>query len=140
MEWSGGTDYNSTPINATFTAGTTSTTVNVPLINDSIAEGPETFNLNVTIPPSLSGQVELGTIIEAVGYIIDDTSKIIRYMRFLWIYFIVLLVVIITFDELTYNVDERSGMVQVALVLSNPLSSDLTVEVTTNDVTASGRH
>ena len=51
-----------------------------------------------------------------------------------------LLVVIITFDESVYNVDERSGMAQVALVLSNPLSSDLTVEVTTNDVTASGRH
>ena len=51
-----------------------------------------------------------------------------------------LLVVIITFDELTYNVDERSGMAQVALVLSNPLSSDLTVEVTTNDVTALGEH
>ena len=50
-----------------------------------------------------------------------------------------LLVVIITFDELTYNVDERSGMVQVALVLSNPLSSDLTVEVTTNDSTALGK-
>ena len=62
---------------ATFTAGTTSTTVNVPLINDSIAEGPETFDLTITIPPSLSGQVELGTITEAVGYIIDDTSKMI---------------------------------------------------------------
>ena len=75
MEWSGGTDYNSTPIMATFTAGTTSTTVNVPLINDSIAEGPETFSLTITIPSSLSGQVELGTITEAVGYIIDDTSE-----------------------------------------------------------------
>ena len=62
---------------ATFTAGTNSTTVTVPLINDSIAEGPETFDLTITIPPSLSGQVELGTITEAVGYIIDDTSKMI---------------------------------------------------------------
>ena len=51
-----------------------------------------------------------------------------------------LLVVIINFDELTYNVDERSGMAQVALVLSNPLSSDLTIEVTTTDVTALGKH
>ena len=60
---------------ATFAAGTTSTTVNVPLINDSIAEGPETFDLSITISPSLSGQVELGTITEAIGYILDDTSK-----------------------------------------------------------------
>ena len=60
---------------ATFTAGTTSTTVNVPLINDSIAEGPETFDLGFTIPSSLSGQVELGTITEAVGNITDDTGE-----------------------------------------------------------------
>ena len=60
---------------ATFTAGTNSTTVNVPLVSDSVAEGPETFSLTITIPPSLSGQVELGTITEAVGYIIDDTSE-----------------------------------------------------------------
>ena len=62
---------------ATFTAGITSTAVNVPLISDSVAEVPETFNLNITIPPSLSGQVELGTITEAVGYITDDTSEMI---------------------------------------------------------------
>ena len=75
MEWSGGTDYNSTPINATFTAGTTSTAVNVPLINDSVAEGPETFDLTITIPPSLRGQVVSGTITEAVGNITDDTGE-----------------------------------------------------------------
>ena len=62
---------------ATFIAGTTSTTVTVPLINDSIAEGPEIFDLSLSIPSSLSGQVELGTITEAVGYIIDDTSKMV---------------------------------------------------------------
>ena len=60
-------------------------------------------------------------------------------MSFSGIYFIVLLV-IIRVDEPVYNVDERSGMVQVALVLSNPLSSDLTVEVMINDVTAIGEY
>ena len=68
-------DYDSNSLMATFAAGTTTTTVNVLLINDSIAEGPETFDLSITIPPSLSGQVELGTITEAIGYILDDTSK-----------------------------------------------------------------
>ena len=62
---------------ATISAISTSTTVNVPLINDSIAEGLETFDLSITIPPSLSGQVELGTITEAIGNIIDDTGKAI---------------------------------------------------------------
>jgi len=70
-------DYNSNPIIATFTAGTTSTTVNVPVTNDSIAEKSETFDLNFSISSSLSGQVLPGTITKAVGNITDDTGKII---------------------------------------------------------------
>ena len=36
--------------------------------------------------------------------------------------------------------NEHSGEVQVVLLLSNPLSSDLTVEVMTSNVTALGEH
>ena len=36
--------------------------------------------------------------------------------------------------------NEHSGEVQVVLDLSNPLSSDLTVEVMTMDATAIGKH
>ena len=45
------------------------------MIDDNIVEGPETFRLAITIPSSLSGQVELGTITEAIGNITDDTGK-----------------------------------------------------------------
>ena len=69
-------DYDSTPITATFTAGTNSTTVNVSLINDSIVEGPETFDLNFTIPSSLHGHVIPGAITKAIGSVTDDTGKI----------------------------------------------------------------
>jgi len=69
-------DYNSTPITATFTAGTTSTTVNVPVNNDNIVEKSEMFDLNFIIPSSLSGRVMSGTITKAVGNITDDTGKI----------------------------------------------------------------
>ena len=65
---------------ATFTAGTTSTTVNIPLINDSIAEGPEKFDLGFTIPSSLSDRVIPGTITKAIGTITDDTGKIINLL------------------------------------------------------------
>ena len=68
-------DYDSTPLTATFTAGSTSTIVNVSVIKDDIAEGSEIFNLNFTVPSSLEDQVILGTIITAVGNITDDTSK-----------------------------------------------------------------
>ena len=68
-------DYNSTPINATFTIGSTSTTVNVPVIKDNIVEELETFNITIVIPSSLKDQVILGNITNAVGNIIDNTSK-----------------------------------------------------------------
>ena len=69
-------DYNTSPIPATFIAGSTSTTVNIPLFSDNTVEGLETFKLNITIPPPLIGRVTLGAIAEAVGNITDDTGKI----------------------------------------------------------------
>ena len=70
-------DYDSTPLNATFTAGSNSTVVNVSVIKDDIAEESETFDLNFTIPLSLEkiDQIMPGTIAEAVGNITDNTSK-----------------------------------------------------------------
>ena len=70
-------DYTSTPIIATFAANTTSTTINVPVTKDNIAEQSEMFDLTFIIPPSLSGQVIPKRITKAVGVITDDTSKMI---------------------------------------------------------------
>ena len=70
-------DYTSTPIIATFAANTTSTTINVPITKDSMAEQLETFDLTFIIPPSLSGQVIPKRITKAVGVITDDTSKMV---------------------------------------------------------------
>ena len=68
-------DYNSTSLNATFTAGSTSTTVNVSVIKYDIVEGLETFDLTFAIPSSFDDKVIPGNITKAVGNIIDDTSK-----------------------------------------------------------------
>ena len=67
-----GVDYISTPITATFPAGTNSTTINVPVTRDNISEYAETFDLKLTIPSSL--QLSTGTD-RAVGRIDDNTSK-----------------------------------------------------------------
>jgi len=66
-------DYTSTPITATFTAGTTSTTVNVPVTMDTIIEPDETFDLSFTIPVFLRGDVVPGSITTATGTIDDDS-------------------------------------------------------------------
>ena len=70
-------DYDSASINATIIAGSIGVVVNVPVIMDNIVEKQETFKLKFTINPSpLSSRVTLGIIIEAVGIITDNTSKI----------------------------------------------------------------
>ena len=68
-------DYGSTPINATFTIGSTSTTVNIPLTKDNIAEELEKFDITIAIPSSFKDQVILGDVTNAFGTIIDNTSK-----------------------------------------------------------------
>ena len=72
-----GVDYISSSINATFAAGTTITTINIPVINDSIAEVLETFDLNLSIPLSLRNEVFLGKTTTAIGTITDNTGKLI---------------------------------------------------------------
>ena len=42
------------------------------------------------------------------------------------------------FNESTYSVNENEGSVHPILVLSNPSSSDITVQVTSTAVTATG--
>lgn len=68
-------DYASTPITATFLAGTNSTTINVPIANDNKIEDTETFDLNITIPPLLTGKLSTRGITTAVGRILDESSK-----------------------------------------------------------------
>jgi len=47
-------------------------------------------------------------------------------------------VVAVSFNQSTYSIDEDEGPAQPVLVLSNPLSTDITVQVTSNDITATG--
>lgn len=66
-------DYAPNPITATFTAGTNSTTINVPVIMDDIVEGTEMFNLFIVSPPSDS-DVILDRQSTAIVNIYDSTG------------------------------------------------------------------
>jgi len=66
-------DYTSNPINATFTAGTNSTIINIPVTMDDIVEGTEIFILNIIIPSS-SENVILGKQNTAIVHIYDSTG------------------------------------------------------------------
>ena len=45
----------------------------------------------------------------------------------------------VTFNQSTYSVDEDDGLAQLILVLSNPSSTDITVQVRDNANTATGK-
>ena len=45
----------------------------------------------------------------------------------------------ISFSQSTYSVDEDDGPAQPVLVLSNPSSTDITVQVRSNNITATGK-
>ena len=68
-------DYDSSPINATFIAGTNSTTVNITVIMDGVAERDELFNLNFTISSSLKNKILFGNTTNSTCIIVDKTSK-----------------------------------------------------------------
>ena len=70
-----GVDYISTPITATFPAGATNVTIDIPVTMDNIVEQRETFDLTFTIP-SLSDHVIPGRITETVAAILDTTRTL----------------------------------------------------------------
>lgn len=63
---------------ATFRAGTTSAVINVPITEDNVLEQWETFALNFNIPTLVNDVVIKGRLTEAVGVIIDTTSKLLN--------------------------------------------------------------
>ena len=70
-----GTDFTSTPLNATIPVNTTTTTVRVPVMSDNIVEGDETFNMSLNVPSSLGPGIVAGSVTSAIGIILDSTSK-----------------------------------------------------------------
>ena len=69
------TDFDSTMQTVTIIAGTNSSTVNIPVTNDNIVEGDETFIMSLSIPSSLGPEIVTGPITSATVTIIDTTGE-----------------------------------------------------------------
>ena len=54
--------------------------------------------------------------------------------------FFYVLATTVMFNQSMYNVEEDDGPAQLILVLSNPSSSDITVQVITEDGSATGKY
>ncbi|XP_065912235.1 neural cell adhesion molecule 1-like [Dysidea avara] len=113
----GGVDYDSGPYTVTFPAGVTSVACDIPIRDDNIMEDDETFTLTI-MDGSLPDDVARGTYGQARITIVDDDKTTV------------------SFSQSSYSVDEDDGPVQPVLVLSNPSSTDITVQVRSNDITA----
>ncbi len=109
-----GSDYTATNGTATIVAGMTTATVSVPILDDTIHEDNETFNVNLTNPTN-------ATIADAqgVGTIIDDDAPPLPTLRI---------------NNRTVN--EGAGSVTFTITLSAASTLPVTVRYTTSDGTA----
>ena len=67
----GGVDYNSSGGTGAITGGTTSTTIDVPILEDTLYEGNETFEITVTVTTTNANS----PVGPATGTITDDETK-----------------------------------------------------------------
>jgi len=70
----GNTDYSSGPYSVTFSAGTTTASFNIIIINDSVTEESEQFYITVD-PTTLPNDVVFDSLGAAVITIMDDDSE-----------------------------------------------------------------
>ena len=61
-------------------------------------------------------------------------------MKVSLIFFLFLLAITVSFEQSTYSVNENAGPAQPVLVLSDPLSTDITVSVYNTDGSATGEY
>ena len=106
----------------TFSARQTTATVTIPINDDDIAEGTEDFTAVLTIPAAASAKgVTKGTAntanIDTVD--IDDVE--------------------VNFNSTQYSVNEGYGSVTLTLTADKVASFDYTVEVLTQDGTATSK-
>ena len=72
----GGVDFNTTTLTATFASGMKMINISVPVIVDSVREGPisEEFDLRLNVPSLLRPAITAGGRDMATGIIIDSNS------------------------------------------------------------------
>ena len=72
--FTGGVDYKSGPYTVTFPAGSTNATFDVSLMDDTISEGNENFNLTID-PSSLPNRVNINDLSQVIVTIVDNEGK-----------------------------------------------------------------
>ena len=117
-----GQDYTGGSYTATFLAGQTTASVSISITNDTTAELTEDFSAVLTIPTTTTSQgITKGAADTATIDITDDDT------------------VEVIFNPTQYTVNEGDGVVTLTLNADKPASFEYTVEVVTQDNTATGK-
>ena len=116
-----GQDYTGGSYTATFLAGQRTASVSIPIINDTTAELTEDFSAVLSIPATAASQgITKGATDTATIDILDDDP------------------VEVVFNPTQYTVNEGDGTVTLTLNADKPASFNYTVQVVTQDGTATG--
>ena len=114
-------DFQSGDYQATFQAGETTASVSIPITNDTTAELTEDFFAVLKIPATAASQdITKGAADTATIDIMDDDP------------------VEVVFNPTQYTVNEGDRVVTLTLNADKPASFEYTVEVVTQDGTATG--
>ena len=108
-----GSDYTTTNTVVTIPAGQTCTVVNIPIVNDNVYEGTETFNVTLTSPSSNA------TIADPTGTVTILDNETIPTL---------------SINDITVN--ENVGTTNLTITLSGPSQTATTVVVNTSNGTA----
>ncbi len=111
-----GLDYTATSGRLTFAAGEVLKTFTIPIINDTLGEGPETVTLRLSTP---GGGGTLGPQVSAVLTIDDDEPHV-------------------RLSAATYSVSEGAGFLTVTVTRGGVSTGQVTVDYTTADQLPSG--
>ena len=114
-----GSDFGGGPYTASFSGGSTTSSVTVPIVNDALQEEDETFTAELQIPSDVPDAVVSGPNTVAQVVIVDDERDIA-----------------INFNPSNYEVSEDDLEVVLTLVASRPSPVPYSVIVNTMDGTA----
>ncbi|WPC40213.1 Calx-beta domain-containing protein [Clostridium sp. JS66] len=110
-----GSDYTATSGTLAFAAGETSKTITVPILDDAVYEGNETFKISLSNPSTGIIAVNSATVT-----ITDDENPPAQ----------------VGFNPVSYSVAENDGTANITVVRSGDTTSAVSVDYATNDNTA----
>ena len=128
-------DYTMGLYNVTFPANVTTRLLDIPVCDDEVFEPEESFSISV-VSNSLPDNVMDGNLNQATIVIVDDDCKFLNSTDIIKLMPYVSSAITISFVQTLYQVDESNGTVEITASLSNPSTSDITVLIFSNDITA----